>query len=391
MNSFRGMNRRFYVKSVLLAAFFFAAGVTRGIAETDAPHLSGTVYTNYHTREPWSIHVVKIDRSTAHVALLSLHADDAALGVSSLSEQLGRLKSSAGRPIAAINGDFFKRDSALAGDPRGLQITDGDLLSAPNGNAVLWVDAVGEPHAEDVVSRFTVTFPNGTSIPVGLNEHCENGKAVLYTPKFVVPISGKGAELELKPEGTTSLVPLHVGRKYTVLIAANRTPAGRTVPAGELVLRLSPPLAATAGTLTEGAKLEISTLTFPALRGVKTALGGGPVLLKDGKRQKLSGEDSDSFQVSSMFERHPRSAFGWNEHAFFFVEVDGRQRSLSVGMTLDELSRFLLSIGCENAINFDGGGSSTLWYAGKVRNSPCDRREREIANSLVAVAEPNAP
>ena len=54
-------------------------------------------------------------------------------------------------------------------------------------------------------------------------------------------------------------------------------------------------------------------------------------------------------------------------------------------MTLDELSSFLLKLGCEDAMNFDGGASATLWFEGKVRNSPCDKAERHIANALVVV------
>jgi len=86
-----------------------------------------------------------------------------------------------------------------------------------------------------------------------------------------------------------------------------------------------------------------------------------------------------------MFERHPRTAIGWNSKYYFFVEVDGRQKRLSAGMTLDELTGLLEELGCENGMNLDGGGSATLWCLGKVRNSPCDGRERELANSLVAV------
>ena len=67
------------------------------------------------------------------------------------------------------------------------------------------------------------------------------------------------------------------------------------------------------------------------------------------------------------------------------MEVDGRQKSLSVGMTLDELSAYLRKLGCNEAMNLDGGGSATLWCTGKVRNSPCDGQERAIANSLIVV------
>ena len=84
-----------------------------------------------------------------------------------------------------------------------------------------------------------------------------------------------------------------------------------------------------------------------------------------------------------MVERHPRSAIGWNENYFFLVTVDGRQKGVSAGMTLDELATYLVELGCQEAMNLDGGGSATLWFHGKVRNQPCDGYEREVANSLI--------
>ena len=52
-------------------------------------------------------------------------------------------------------------------------------------------------------------------------------------------------------------------------------------------------------------------------------------------------------------------------------------------MTLNELAAYLVELGCEEAMNLDGGGSATLWYDGKVRNHPCDGYEREVANCLI--------
>jgi exopolysaccharide biosynthesis protein len=91
------------------------------------------------------------------------------------------------------------------------------------------------------------------------------------------------------------------------------------------------------------------------------------------------------YHQHSMEQRHPRAAVGWNQQYFFLVEVDGRQWDLSVGMSLDELSDYLVRLGCEQAMNFDGGGSATLWFAGEVRNSPCERAEREISNCLAII------
>jgi exopolysaccharide biosynthesis protein len=67
------------------------------------------------------------------------------------------------------------------------------------------------------------------------------------------------------------------------------------------------------------------------------------------------------------------------------VSVDGRLKNISVGMTLNELADYMSDLGCVEAMNLDGGGSSTLWYDGKVQNRPCDGYERPVANSLVVL------
>jgi exopolysaccharide biosynthesis protein len=88
-----------------------------------------------------------------------------------------------------------------------------------------------------------------------------------------------------------------------------------------------------------------------------------------------------------MQERHPRAAVGWNDEFYFLVQVDGRQKGVAAGMTLAELASYLVRLGCKEAMNLDGGGSATLWYAGTVRNFLCDGYEREVANCLVVVKE----
>ena len=132
--------------------------------------------------------------------------------------------------------------------------------------------------------------------------------------------------------------------------------------------------------LAPGAVLQLSTATSPDLSGVKTAIGGGPTLVRGGSPMRWHG-----FQP-----RHPRTAFGWNKDYFFMVEVDGRQRNLSVGMTLPELAAYMVKLGCDEAINFDGGGSATMWVLGNVMNSPSEGAERSGANALVLVQKENA-
>ena len=75
---------------------------------------------------------------------------------------------------------------------------------------------------------------------------------------------------------------------------------------------------------------------------------------------------------------------------YFWVEVDGRQKE-SIGMTLNELAGFMVELGCEDAMNLDGGGSATIWFDGSVRNKPCDGSERPVANSLALVRKSAPP
>jgi exopolysaccharide biosynthesis protein len=76
---------------------------------------------------------------------------------------------------------------------------------------------------------------------------------------------------------------------------------------------------------------------------------------------------------------------GWNKDFFYFVEVDGRQPGVSIGMTYAQLATYMKNLGCDEALNLDGGGSSTLWMLGQVMNTPSEGDERGVANGLVLI------
>src|SRR5690348_11756164 len=130
------MNRYWWV------VLFLAVNCTNFGASSRAfpTEASGIIYTNIRVAsEPWSIHVVKIERGNSKLEIHSAHADGRAVGLSTLTAQLKSLPPSLGKPVAAINGDFYQRDSTFAGDPRGLQIVEGDILSSPVGGASFWI------------------------------------------------------------------------------------------------------------------------------------------------------------------------------------------------------------------------------------------------------------
>ncbi|PYJ85628.1 MAG: hypothetical protein DME22_08445 [Verrucomicrobia bacterium] len=348
---------------------------------------SGLSYTNYRVADvPWSIHVIRVERSNSQLQIHSTHAGGGALGLSTLSDQIKLLDSRQGTPVAAVNGDYYKRDGAYAGDPRGLQIVDGELVSAPAGGVCFWIDALGQPHATNVLSLFQIIWPNGATNLFGLNEERPLNSVELYTPALGLSThTAGGRELILEQTGGSAWLPLRVGRNYKGRVREIHESGDTQLTPGIMVLSVGPELVANVSKPETGAVFTISTASTPSLLGTKTAIGGGPVLVRNGKRQRITKPSAESYEFSSMMERHPRTAIGWNQGYFFLIEVDGRQKNLSVGMTLDELSAYLVKLGCEEAMNLDGGGSATLWYNGKVQNNPCDGQERPIANSLIVV------
>jgi large repetitive protein len=372
-------------------AFLISAAGMAPASEPSAPlasALPGVAYTNSRIAEvPWSIHVVQLERANPRYQIQSIHARGGAVGLETLSEQLGLLNPAVGAAVAAINGDFYQRDKAYEGAPRGLQIVGGELLSGPSGGACFWTDAMGELHAGQIESRFEITWPDGTTTPFGLNGERRADGVELYTQAIGPSTRTEGGcELILERAEGGPWLPLHIGQTYRARVREIRRAGDTPLASGIMVVSLGPQgLEHRLAQFQAGAVLRISTASQPALHGIRTAISGGPVLVRNGKRQRVNVPDSQSYQVTSMLERHPRAAVGWNGRYLFLVEVDGRQKGLSAGMTLDELAKFLAKLGCQEAMNFDGGGSATLWYNGQVRNSPCDREEREIANCLVIV------
>lgn len=351
----------------------------------------GAVYS--HQRQPkvpWSIHVVRVPRNPPTFQIRSTHAGSAAIGMDLLSAQVRQLHTQAGQPIAAVNGDFYQRSQAHAGDPRGLQIVDGELLSAPSGGVAFWIDSQAQPHIGYVLSQLRVTWPDGNGAfqaPFDVNGDRDSDELQLYTPS-VGPrtrTSG-GREWILEPTNSTPWGPLQIGRTYAAKVREMRTTGDSPVAAGTWVLSAGPAAAKKLSSLKAGMVLEISTATVPDLAGAQQAIGGGPTLVRRGRRMKIVPPQVDSYEATSMLERHPRTAIGWNAQEFILAVVDGRQKNLSVGMTLEELGDTMFKLGCTDAMNLDGGGSATLWYDGRVRNSPCDGRERPIANALVVTS-----
>ncbi|HPD47463.1 MAG TPA: phosphodiester glycosidase family protein [Anaerohalosphaeraceae bacterium] len=324
---------------------------------------------------PWAIHVVKVDRSQSNLGFATALGQGRICGLETVRGQVAGLGGKFGRPVAAVNGDFFViRPGPYQGDPTGLHIVNGELVSASRGSA-FWIDVQGRPRIGEVHTKICVTGPKGFAVTVGLNQQCGDDEAVLFTQTFGESTRTSGCtDIVLEPDGDATL-PLQIGGTYRRRVAAVRaggdTPLGR----GVMMLSLGAKKAAALAALAEGDVVEVSVSSSPDLAGVRTAVGGGEILIQDGKVRSWQGR----------LPRHPRTAIGFNSGHVFLVVVDGRQAGLSAGMTYAELAGLMAELGCTEAMNLDGGGSSTLWLGGCVMNEPSDGRERAVANSLILV------
>lgn len=101
-------------------------------------------------------------------------------------------------------------------------------------------------------------------------------------------------------------------------------------------------------------------------------VGGTPILVQNGSII----EDFSQEQVleSFLINRHPRTALSIrNSGDWVFVVVDAHRYRLFGGMTIKELAKLMLDLGCIEALNLDGGGSSTMVIDGEVINDPCGK------------------
>lgn len=98
---------------------------------------------------------------------------------------------------------------------------------------------------------------------------------------------------------------------------------------------------------------------------MQTAVGGGPVLLQNGEI-KITNNEEIKFAGKAINDRHPRTAMGYTrDNKLIILVVEGRNTGKAEGATLTQLAQALKELGCWEALNLDGGGSSCMLVNGK--------------------------
>jgi hypothetical protein len=119
---------------------------------------------------------------------------------------------------------------------------------------------------------------------------------------------------------------------------------------------------------------------YPLLRKwkMKTAVGGGPVLLQNGEI-KITNEEELKFYGKAINDKHPRTAMGYTTgNKLIVLVVEGRNPGIADGVTLIQLAQIFKDLGCFEALNLDGGGSSCMLVNGKETIKPSDKKQRPV-------------
>ena len=105
---------------------------------------------------------------------------------------------------------------------------------------------------------------------------------------------------------------------------------------------------------------------------MKTAVGGGPVLVQDGKI-KITNNEELKFTGKAIDDKHPRTCIGYTKDGRLIIMViQGRFPGIAEGATLTQQAKLLIDLGCVEALNLDGGGSSCMLINGKETIKPSD-------------------
>jgi Phosphodiester glycosidase len=322
------------------------------------------------------INVARIDRG----APFELHAVPANGGI---GRGLERTSSICGRVhcVAAVNGDFFGPRGDI---PLGAVVSLGQLLRAPlNGHPQLMLSGAGAPSAGDLALTATLVTDDLQSLGTdGVNQTLTGNGVVLYTTAIGSTTGTPNGTTEIAVTARNPAGPLLLGK--TTLVHVDRTPThggNAPVPANGAILAARGSGVARVNDLLRRVRAESSPdalLRVGSSGDTAESIGGGPMLVHNGA-VAVPDVRNDFF-----LGRHPRTIVGWTSRGdILLVTVDGRQPGRSAGMTLVEAARFMIAMGATEAMNLDGGGSTTFVAKGRVLNRPSDRAIRRGKRTIV--------
>ena len=346
------------------------------------------------------MNLVRVNLRRRGLEIRSARALDQLKGRERVTDIVRRVNATGVRVLAAVNGDFFELKSGenennqvIAGEWwKGLKVTDSPYDTYDNAHVQFGFDGARRP----LMSRFILdgkAWDHGVMTPIitlNFNQSGNPEGTTLYTPRY-------GATTPRDTTRPTAEAGLRsIGKRGDTLLFVRRGPSSAT--SGSSIAADGAVLAAygtglrtkEVQSMADGDTVKILLATLPRIdRATAPAMiiGGWPRILRDG--QNVAGEAATvEGTISRNAEmRHPRTAVGFSRDSsiLFLLTVDGRSES-SGGMTLVELANMMRRLGAWQAMNFDGGGSTTMVLDGVLVNKPSDKEgERAVGNALLVV------
>ena len=366
---------RLVVLPVLVAAVALWAAPAQAQPTQLFPGVTYERDIEFTPRGPVAIRVVRGPKPVGLYRLRTVLSNESVLREETLSSMQKRLAGQA--TMVGVNGDF---SSIATGRPSGILLRDGVLVTPPNrqrSSAGIGLDGMLDvrrisfrgtwrgtgqrralTHFNDKPGR------NGVALLTGdygrTTPRIPGSFAVVLSP---FPASVPNTDLVAPVVATAADGPVRLAPGTAALVAQ-----------GNAAVKLQAEAAV-------GTSLTLRLILQPDWSTVSDAIGGGPVIVRDGKPVYRANE---AFTVSQIAPRHPRTAVGqMSDGRLIFVVVDGRQPGYSIGMTTFEMALTMVRLGAVSAMQLDSGGSSTMAFDGLVLNSPSDGRERPVPTALM--------
>ena len=362
------------------------AGQSSGLkSEVIAPGIEHVQITRGYKSEkeatgPWFINMLRIDLTKAQLRMM--HAMDEAVGLETVSSLAARYGA-----LAAVNSGYFRTTGTYRGDSVGIEVLNGKLLSESNNvrAAAGLIEREGKQELIFGHIKFAGQIIAGQAKRAidGLNRPRGDNELIIFTPEF--------HRTTLTDPGGLELI---VRRER--IVERRDLKGSSTIPSDGYVISV-------AGTARQWAldKLRVGTRvklnldwspteteTADFWKQAANIIGGGPQLIKNGRVEITNA--AEKILPAFVSDFHPRTAIArLKSGQILLLAVDGRQPGVSAGMSLTMLADLLIEFGAVEAINLDGGGSTTMVIRNNLVNKPSDATgERPVSDAILVFPRP---
>ena len=324
---------------------------------------------------PVSLNVVRGPRPVGLYRLRPVLSNDSIVLRETVSTMEKRLSTQA--TSVGVNGDYFAPND---GRPSGIFLRDGILATPPNpSRSSTGITLDGLIDVRRVSFRGTWRGSGQRRALNFLNKAPGTNGISLFTSDWGPATPRIGGAFAVVLGAFPPATP-NTDLAVPVVSAASAT-SMRIQPGTAVLVARGNAAAKLQAEALPGSIVTLRLILQPDWAVVSDAIGGGPVLVRDGVPVYRSNE---AFTIAQLAPRGPRTAVGQRaDGGILLVTTDGRQPGYSVGMTNFELAQALVRLGAVRGMALDGGGSSTLAFEGTVLNSPSDGKERAVSTALM--------